>query len=70
MRYVIIRKGSVPTSIEDQARIRAIAGIQLIEARERLMLAEFAGTAGELRARLGELPGQWLASELRTYRLA
>jgi hypothetical protein len=70
MRYVIMRKDSVPAPIEDQAPIRAIAGIHLVETRERLMLAEFTGTAGELRARLDELSGQWLVSELRTYRLA
>ncbi|RQR65462.1 hypothetical protein DIE18_03145 [Burkholderia sp. Bp9125] len=70
MRYVIIRKDSVPAPIDDQARIRAIDGVQHLETRERLILAEFTGTAGELRARLGELPGQWLVSELRTYRLA
>lgn len=70
MRYMILRKGSVQAHLEDQARVRALVGIQFIEARERLMLVEFSGTAGELRARLSELPGQWLASELRTYRLA
>ncbi len=70
MRYAILRKHTEQSFDEDLVFIRAIAGVQLVEKRALLLLVEFAGTAGELSARLGELGGQWLVSELRTYRLS
>lgn len=70
MRYVILRKHTEQAFDEDLVFILEITGVQLVEKRGLLLLVEFAGTAGELRARLGELSGQWLVSELRTYRLS
>ncbi|WP_157657677.1 hypothetical protein [Burkholderia ubonensis] len=69
MRYVLLERVAGPESAESVRRLLAAAGVTVICWRDRLGVVEFDGTATELAARTGGLPG-WLVSEQRVYRFA
>lgn len=69
MRYVLLERVAGQESAENVRRLLEAADVPIICWRDRLGVVEFEGTATELAAHAGGLPG-WLVSEQRVYRLS
>ena len=69
-RYVLLFRGNEQDLAKELLAVEAMAGLTLLEQRPSgIFLVEYSGPAEELFAQVRRL-NDWVASELRTYRLA